>query len=57
MEDIPELPGGMPQSTLSSIRSVASDEPDEFGTGAGSKREHFSILATSDLTVSLQLPA
>ena len=45
MEDIPELPGGMPQSTLSSIRSVASNEPDEFGTGDGSKREHFSILA------------
>lgn len=57
MEDIPELPGGMPQSTLSSIRSVASNEPDEFGTGAGSKREHLSILAIFDLTVSLQLPA
>ena len=57
MEDIPELPGGIPQSTLSSIRSVASNEPDEFGTGGGSKRKYFAILAISDLIIIFQLPA
>ena len=57
MEDIPELPGGITQPTLSSLRSAASNEPDEFGTGGGSKREYFLILAIFDLTISLQLPA
>jgi len=45
MEDIPEILGGSPQPTLSSLRSVAGNAPDEFGTGGGSKRDSFPILA------------
>jgi hypothetical protein len=37
MEDIPELPEGTSRATLSSLRSVAGNTPDEFGTGGGSK--------------------
>ncbi|KAI9462775.1 hypothetical protein BJY52DRAFT_109763 [Lactarius psammicola] len=36
MEDIPELPETS-RTTLSSLRSVTSNAPDEFGTGGGSK--------------------
>jgi hypothetical protein len=57
MEDIPELPGRSPQPTLSSLRSAAGNAPDEFGTGSGSKRDSFPILAIFDLTISFQLPA
>ena len=38
MEDIPEVPEPS-RTTLSSLRSVASNAPDEFGTGGGSKCE------------------
>jgi hypothetical protein len=37
MEDIPDIPGG--------ISIPTGDAPDEFGTGGGSKRESFPILA------------
>jgi hypothetical protein len=37
MEDIPELPEGSSRATLSSLRGVAGNTPDEFGTGGGSK--------------------
>ena len=38
MEDIPEVPETS-RTTLSSLRSVTSNAPDEFGTGGGSKCE------------------
>jgi hypothetical protein len=57
MEDIPELPGGLSQPTLSSLRTVSENASDEFGTGGGSKGDSFSILAIFGLTIFLQLPA
>jgi hypothetical protein len=37
MDDIPDVPGG--------ISMLTGDAPDEFGTGGGSKRDSFPILA------------
>ncbi len=45
MEDIPDVPGGISKPTLSSLRSVAGDAPDEFGAGGESKRDTSPILA------------
>jgi hypothetical protein len=49
-EIIMEDTRGSPQPTLSSLRSVAGNAPDEFGTGGGSKGDSFSIQAIFDLT-------
>jgi hypothetical protein len=57
MEDIPELPGGLSQPTLSSLRTVSENTADEFGTGGSSKGGSFPILAIFGLTISFQLPA
>jgi hypothetical protein len=42
MEDIPELPENSSRGTLSSLRSVTGNAPDEFGTGGGSKCGSFN---------------
>ncbi|KAH9059583.1 hypothetical protein EDB87DRAFT_1810012 [Lactarius vividus] len=42
MEDIPEVPETVSRTTLSSLRSVTSNAPDEFGTGGGSKSSSMS---------------
>lgn len=42
MEDIPELPEASSRGTISSLRSVAGNAPDEFGTGGESKCESFN---------------
>ncbi|KAH9038540.1 hypothetical protein EDB85DRAFT_2189308 [Lactarius pseudohatsudake] len=42
MEDIPEVPETVSRTTLSSLRSVTTNAPDEFGTGGGSKSSSMS---------------
>jgi hypothetical protein len=52
-EDIPGLPGGFTQPTLSSLCAVSENAPDEFGTGGSSKGDFIPILAILSLTTSL----
>ncbi|KAI0305294.1 hypothetical protein B0F90DRAFT_1184110 [Multifurca ochricompacta] len=42
MEDIQELPESSSRATLSSLRSLTSNAPDEFGAGGGSKSSSMS---------------
>ena len=52
MEDILEMPEPS-RTTLSSLRSVTSSVPDEFGTGGGSKCESAVVLTTIYLILHL----
>ena len=56
MEDVPEVPEPASRTTLSSLRSVTSNAPDEFGTGGESKCEcyRFGFLFFSDPIPSFQ---